>query len=165
VTPDRRFRPEPMTAQEAIDWLKTHRYVWYQVPMDLSPVKLHCSSKLKLWKRDASRFQVSLEMPYQFGCGNRPEVIRLDNSHLDRLRLPFPLWHHGVKATVAHVDYVGKKHVICLSQSNGYHLNMPDLRSAINHARGKAMELTARYGKRVRVLVPAREPISGERQF
>lgn len=157
MIPDRRFRPEPMTAAEAIEWLKTHRYVWYQAPMDHSPCRLFLSSKLKTWKRDASRFEVSAELP---GCGR--DVVRIDNEHLDRLRMPFAEWHHGITATVSHVRYVGReKRAIVLHQSNGYHLEMSSLSHAINFAKRQAMQL--KVGKRV--LVPAHAPISGERTF
>lgn len=164
--PDRRFRPEPMTALEAVEWLKTHRYVWYQAPMDHRVSRLTCTSKLKLWKRDLTRFQVSVELP---GGYPRPEVFTLDNKHLDRLKMPFELWHHGISATVAHVDYVGSPHTIVLSQSNGFHLTMGSLSHAVNFARRQCMKLTVqkwRNGvRRERVLVPAVDPISGERTF
>lgn len=161
MIPNRRFRPEPMTASEAIDWFKTHNYIWYHAPMDISPKKLWVESKLKLWKRDAERFAVSVELP----TGWTPETLRIDNGHLDRLRLPFDLWHHGITATVSHVKYVGQPRCIVLHQSNGYHLQMSNLSHAINFAKRQAMQLTARYGKRTRILVKAHAPISGERTF
>lgn len=165
MIPNRRFRPEPMTTLEAIEWLKTHRYVWYQAPMDHSPRRLFTSSKVKTWKRAPERFQVSVELPLEFGAGNRPDILLLNEEHLDRLRMPFELWHHGVKATVSHVNYVGSPHRIVLHQSNGFHLDMNSLDHAMHFARTKHMELTVVRGKRTRVLVPACEPISGERNF
>lgn len=160
---DRRFRPEPMTASEAIEWLKTHRYVWYQAPMDHGPKYVRLTSKLKTWKRSPERFSVSGELNYF-------ERFTIDNGHLDRLRMPFELWHHGIKATLSHVKYVGRdKPTIVLHQSNGFHLEMAGVKHAINFAKRSAMELTVtswfRGNKRTRVLVPAREPISGERNF
>lgn len=163
MIPNRRFRPEPMTALEAIEWLSTHRYVWYHTPMDHSPVKVWCTSKLKLWKRDPQRFSVGVE-----GSGTMADPslrFRIDNGHLGRLVIPFPLWHHGITATVSHVNYVGRKHVIVLHQSNGFHLEMGSLSHAINFAKRQAMRLTVRWGKRERILVPAHPPISGERRF
>ena len=91
--PDRRFRPEPMTGAEAIEWIQAHRYVWYQAPMDMSPRKVYCTSVLKTWKRDANRFSVGVEV--NTGCGENLR-FRVDNGHLDRLRMPFTLWHHGI---------------------------------------------------------------------
>ncbi len=163
LIPNRRFRPEPMDASEAIDWFQSHNYVWYHAPMDISPRKLWTKSKLKTWKREPERFEVSVEMPID-GWG-KPETLRIDNGHLDRLVMPFDLWHHGIEATVHHVDYVGKPHVIVLSQSNGYHLEMSSLRHAVNFAKRQAMRLTVRRGNKRRVLVAARPPISGERSF
>jgi len=163
LIPDRRFRPEPMTALEAIEWLSTHRYVWYKAPMDYNVTRLHFkpSAKLKLWKRDAERFSIACE----FSIDGRYQTLHVDNGHLDRLRLPFDKWHHGITATVSHVDYVGQRHVIVLHQSNGYHLHMSSLSHAVNFAKRKAMQLKVRYGKRERILVPAHPPISGERNF
>src|SRR5208282_5643211 len=93
LIPNRRFRPEPMTALEAIEWLQTHRYVWYQAPMDYQPVKLYMkpAAKLKLWKRNPERFSIACE----FSVDGRYQTLHVDNDHLDRLRLPFELWHHG----------------------------------------------------------------------
>ena len=93
----------------------------------------------------------------------------IDNEHLDRLRLPFYRWHHGISATVSHVDYIGRPHVIVLHQSNGFHLEMRNLEQAILFARRQAIQLAAerrgRDGVRRRVLVPAYPPISGELTF
>lgn len=155
---DRRFRLANVT--EAIEWLKTHRYVWYHAPMDIGPRKVYLTSKLKLWKKSPERFAVSAEL------NDYNERFVIDNDHLDRLRIPFDQWHHGITATVSHVRYQGdtKRHIV-LHQSNGYHLDMSNLSHAINFARRQAMQLTARYGDRKRILVPAHAPISGERNF
>ncbi len=164
LIPDRRFRPEPMNATEAIAWLQSHRYIWYHAPMDFAPRKLWCKSKLKLWKRSPGRFEVSVELPADFGY--RPETLRIDNTHLSRLVLPFELWHHGITASVSHVKYVGHaKRSIVLHQSNGYHLEMSSLSHAINFAKRQAMQLSVHCGRRQRILVPAHPPISGERNF
>src|SRR4026208_888648 len=104
MIPNRRFRPEPMTAQEAIAWLESHRYIWYQAPMDHSPRRVFTTSRLKRWKRTPERFSIGVE--------TQECRFRIDNGHLDRLRFPFPLWHHGITATVSHVDYVGAPHKI-----------------------------------------------------
>ena len=72
--------------------------------MDHSPRKVYCTSQLKTWKSDASRFSVGVKV--NTGCGENLR-FRIDNEHLDRLRVPFTLWHHGITATVSHVDYVG----------------------------------------------------------
>lgn len=129
--------------------------------MDHSPSIVYCTSKLKLWKRAPERFSIGVE--------TQELKFRIDNDHLSRLRMPFELWHHGISATVSHVDYVGQKHVIVLHQSNGYHLHMSSLKHAINFAKRQAMQLSVRRvgrkGDRVRVLVPKYPPISGERQF
>ncbi len=161
MIPDRRFRPESMTAQEAIAWLKAHRYVWYQAPMDHSPRKVWCTSKLKLWKRQPDRFSVGVET----NAGWDNLRFRIDNDHLDRLILPFDLWHHGISATVSHVRYVGQPRAIVLHQSNGFHLSMGSLSHAVNFARRQSMQLSVRYGRRERILVAAVPPISGERTF
>jgi hypothetical protein len=160
LIPDRRFRPEPMTAKEAIEWCKTHKHVWYQAPMHLSPIRLDLSSKLKTWKKSPERFEISATT-----YSGEKLVIRIDNGHLDCLRMPHDLWHHGISAVVHHVDYVGHRHQIVVSQSNGFHLQFVKLAHAITFARIQSMELTAKRGKRTRILVPAVAPISGERGF
>ena len=161
MIPDRRFRPEPMTASEAIAWLQAHRYIWYQAPMDHSPRKVHCTSALRLWTRSPGRFSGGVQVLTDGG-----ELrFQVNENHLDRLRMPFYRWHHGITATVSHVDYVGKPHQIVLSQSNGFHLAMASLSHAVNFAKHKAMQLTVGCGRRSRVLVPARPPISGEVNF
>lgn len=157
MIPNRRFRPEPMTAIEAIEWLKSHRYTWYQAPMDHRVSPVFITSKLKLWKRSPELFSIGVE--------TNECKFRIDNEHLDRLRMPFPLWHHGIEAIVSHVNYVGRPRAIVLYQSNGFHLDMGSLSHAINFAKRQAMRLTVRYGKRERILVPAHAPISGERTF
>ncbi len=168
VIANRRFREEPPNAMEAIEWLKTHRYIWYQAPMDSGPRRLSLTSKLQLWKRDPKRFAVSVESSGTFADpGLR---FRIDNAHLDRLRIPYEQWHHGISATLTHQQYVGStKRYLVLNQSNGYHLQMSNVKHAIAFARSSAIELSviAWYrGKRlVRTLVPARAPISGERNF
>ncbi len=164
LIPDRRFRPEPMTAVEAIAWLQAHRYIWVQAPFDHSPVKCYCNSKLKLWKRDATRFSVTVQSHH---CAT--EVHTIDNGVLDRLRMPFSEWHHGISATLTHVDYIGKPRTLVLHQSNGFHLEMHSVRHAIAFAKRQAMELTVSkwfHGKlKTRTLVKACRPISGEHTF
>ena len=156
---DRRFRPAA-SVSEAIEWLKTHRYVWYQAPMDIHVTRVSLTSKLRLWKRSPLRFAVSGEL------NNYNERFRIDEGHLDRIRIPFERWHHGITATLTHVRYVGRaKPAIVLHQSNGYHLEMSGVRHAINFARRQAMRLTVTRGNRTRILVPAHPPISGERNF
>ena len=159
---DRRFRPAASVG-EVIDWLKTHRYVWYQAPMDYSPSRVSLTSKLQLWKRSPLRFAFSVE---SINTWANPSLrLRIDEGHLDRIRIPFERWHHGITATLTHVRYVGRaKPAIVLNQSNGYHLEM-SVRHAINFAKHKAMRLTVTRGNRTRILVPAHPPISGERNF
>lgn len=164
MIPNRRFRPEPMTATEAIAWLETHRYVWYQAPMDIHVTRLFVKpgAKLKRWKRSPERFSIACE----FSVDGHYQTLHVDKGHLDRLRMPFALWHHGITATVSHVRYVGRpKRAIVLHQSNGFHLEMSSLDHAIHFAKRQAMQLKARYGRRERILVPAHPPISGERTF
>lgn len=174
LIPDRRFRPEPMAAREILAWLETHDYVWYQAPGDYAVRRVLLNSKVKLWKRDPERFEVSAQWYGDVAQGGqrntRTSVFKLTNEHLGCLRMPFPLWHHGITATLTHIQYQGwDKRAIVLNQSNGFHLEMTGLKHAIAHARHSAMELTVTawfHGKkRTRVLVPAREPISGERTF
>jgi hypothetical protein len=162
MVPDRRFRPEPMTGPEAIMWMRFHIYVWYQAPGMIDPQKAYLVGKLKTWVREPGRFRVKVET-----AGIK---FFLDETDLAHLRLPFPLWHHGVSASLYHQQYVGhEKRSIVLRQSNGFHLQMNDVRHACNFARRASMELTVtiwRGGKRkTRVLVPAVAPISGERNF
>lgn len=179
MIPNRRFRHEPMTAQEAIDWLQSHSYVWYQAPMDHSPRRVSCT-RLKLWKRSPERFSVKAEV---WSDGTELRFV-IDNEHLDRIRMPFELWHHGIAADVQHEHVLANGYVshdskrgllkrgeailktrVVLNQSNGFHLRFDKLAHAVSFARGKAMELTVRYGRKVRVLVAACAPISGERNF
>ena len=160
---DRRFRPAA-SVSEAIEWLKNHRYLWYQAPMDHGPSRLSLTSKLQLWKRSPLRFAVSVESVNTWA--NPSLRFRIDEGHLDRIRIPFDRWHHGITATLTHVRYVGRaKPAIVLNQSNGYHLEMSGVRHAVNFAKRQAMRLTVTRGNRTRILVPAHPPISGERNF
>lgn len=156
----RRFNPDSPTTTQAIEWLKTHRYVWFQTDWQSGPRRLDCTSRLQLWKR-GERFAVTVEVNDVRGYRR----MRLTESDVSNLRLPFDLWHHGITATVSRVHYVGRSPAIVLHQSNGFHLEMSSLGHAINFAKRSAMQLTVKRGRRTRVLVPARAPISGEQIF
>jgi hypothetical protein len=177
--PYERFRRD-ISATEAIEWLKTHRYVWYHAPMDIAPRRLYVTSKLKLWARDKERFAVSVEHL----AGYDTLRFRIDNNHLDRIRIPNERWHHGITASVYHEHelssgtvsdatrgYLRKYGVIdqcrqlpatitrtrvTVHQSNGYCLPFDKLSHAISFCKRQNIRLTARYGRRTRVLVAER---------
>lgn len=181
--PYTRFRPEPMSTQEAIQWLQTHSYVWYKAPMDIAPRKVWLTSKLKLWKRSSRRFAVSAECSQGFESTLR---FRIDEGHLGRLLLPNALWWHGITATVGHTFHIGPysnvisersrgslrkygswtgseyvpapilRAEITVHQSNGYHLPMRSLAEAISFAKHQNIRLVVQRGRRSRVLVEER---------
>lgn len=52
-----------VTASEAIAWLETHDFVWYQPPMDVHPSRVWLRGSIRRWKRDSNRFAVRVEKP------------------------------------------------------------------------------------------------------
>ncbi len=152
-----------------IEWLKTHRYIYVQAPFDSSPVRCYCNSKLKLWKRDPTRFSVTVQ---SYHAGN--EVHTIDNGVLDRICIPNPLWWHGLTATVRHYWHVGefsnviaygplgylvregknpRQKTVELHQDNGYVLPFRTLEHAVNHCKRHNIRLSVMVGRRTRVLV------------
>ena len=72
---------KPVTAAEFFTWIETHDFIWYHAPMDVHPSRIWLRSKIQRWKRDLDRFSVMVEKPGLLR-------FRIDNSHLDRLRIP-----------------------------------------------------------------------------
>lgn len=184
--PYRRFREDPATPADVLDWLKTHRYIWYKAPMDFEPRKVYLTSKVTTWKRDPARFSFGVET----NAGWDNLRFRVDNDHLDRIMIPNPLWWHGITAHACHehklssgfVSHASKGYIrqtgryrsdcgpngveilstyITIHQSNGFWLTFDKLSHAINFCRRKNIRLTVGRGRRFRVLV-AERPMSGE---
>lgn len=96
--PYTRFRQDTITGADVLAWLSTHRYIWYHAPMDIGPRKVYCTSKVKTWKRDAGRFAVTVECQDGFDTLR----FRVDEAHVDRIRIPHAAWWHGITAHACH---------------------------------------------------------------
>lgn len=173
-----RFRQCTLTVTDVVQWLKTHRWIYYQAPMDTSPRKVYATSKVKTWKRDAGRFEVSVECNQGFEPTLR---FRIDAGHLGRLRIPNAEWWHGLTATVQHEHVLDRGTVSCdsrgslarygvldgctqvtvrivktriaIHQSNGYWLTFDKLSHAVTFAKRQNIRLTANWGNRTKTLV------------
>lgn len=185
--PFTRFKQDA-TPAECIAWVKTHRYVWYHAPMDTGPRRLGFTSKVMTWQRQPDRFAVTVQY-YDSGENIR---FRIDNEHLDRLRIPNALWWHGITATVHHQHKLSNGFVslasrgsikqrgiridcgnlpveilstkVTVHQSNGYWLPFDKLAYAIEFCKQKNIRLTAGRGRRIKVLV-SEKPEPGERNW
>lgn len=177
-----------VSAQAAIEWIKTHSYIWLQGPMDYTPSKCFINSRLKTWKQDPDRFSITVQSHH---CAL--EVHTIDNDVLDRICIPHKLWWHGITAIVRHAHNLSDGFLshatrgyhrtqgpgrtdsglggvrilstyVELCQSNGFVLKFDSLKSAIHFAKMKNYRLSATYGRRTRVL-HMEHPMDPEKEY
>lgn len=126
-----------LTVAQVLAWVATHKFIWYKAPLNISPEFVRITSQVKTWKRNPNRFEFTIQSG---DC-----KYRIDEKHLDRLRLEYPEWHHGITARLETVRYVGNVNdILCLHQSNGFvhNFDLNDLDGAIRFAKSQNMTLT-----------------------